>query len=91
MPPATCADCDLDRVRGRNLWSIKSPKAGYQSIAVGLIHSYLNPAHEQMVRDVIEAERMPDVDGVPVVQKCRRRCANMNASTPLLRTPTSSR
>jgi N-methylhydantoinase A len=33
--------------------------AGYQSIAVGLIHSYLNPAHEQMVRDVIEAQ-MPD-------------------------------
>ncbi|MFT6023804.1 MAG: N-methylhydantoinase A [Ascidiaceihabitans sp.] len=30
--------------------------AGYQSIAVGLIHSYLNPAHEQMVRDVIEAK-----------------------------------
>ncbi|MDG1472655.1 MAG: hydantoinase/oxoprolinase family protein [Ascidiaceihabitans sp.] len=33
--------------------------AGYQSIAVGLIHSYLNAAHEQMVRDVIEA-KMPD-------------------------------
>ena len=34
--------------------------AGFTSIAVGLIHSYLNPAHEQMVRDVICA-RLPDV------------------------------
>jgi len=32
--------------------------AGYASIAVGLIHSYLNDAHEQMVREVI-AEIMP--------------------------------
>ena len=35
-------------------------KAGFESVAVGLIHSYLNPAHEQMVRDVL-AERLPDV------------------------------
>jgi len=34
--------------------------AGFDSVAVGLIHSYLNPAHEQMVRDVL-AERLPDV------------------------------
>ncbi|MGC1504575.1 MAG: hydantoinase/oxoprolinase family protein [Sulfitobacter sp.] len=33
--------------------------AGYESVAVGLMHSYLNPAHEQMVRDVL-AEMMPD-------------------------------
>jgi N-methylhydantoinase A len=33
--------------------------AGFESIAVGLIHSYLNDAHEQMVRDVI-ADKMPD-------------------------------
>lgn len=33
--------------------------AGYESVAVGLIHSYLNDAHEQMVRNVL-AERMPD-------------------------------
>ncbi|MCF6231531.1 MAG: hydantoinase/oxoprolinase family protein [Rhodobacteraceae bacterium] len=32
--------------------------AGFDSIAVGLIHSYLNGAHEQMVREVIGA-RMP--------------------------------
>ena len=35
-------------------------EAGFESVAVGLIHSYLNPAHEQMVRDVL-AEKLPDV------------------------------
>ncbi len=35
-------------------------RAGFESVAVGLIHSYLNPAHEQMVRDVL-AERLPHV------------------------------
>lgn len=35
-------------------------QAGYTSVAVGLIHSYLNPAHEQMVRDVL-AEKLPQV------------------------------
>ena len=34
--------------------------AGYDSIAVGLIHSYLNPDHERMVRDVLAA-KLPDV------------------------------
>jgi N-methylhydantoinase A len=33
--------------------------AGYDSVAVGLLHSYLNDAHEQMVREVL-AEWMPD-------------------------------
>ncbi len=33
--------------------------AGYESVAVGLIHSYLNDVHEQLVRDVL-ADRMPD-------------------------------
>lgn len=35
-------------------------KAGFTSVAVGLIHSYLNPAHEELVRDVL-AEILPDV------------------------------
>lgn len=35
-------------------------KAEYTSVAVGLIHSYLNDTHERMVRDVL-AERLPDV------------------------------
>lgn len=33
--------------------------AGFESVAVGLMHSYLNPAHEQMVREVL-AEMMPE-------------------------------
>ena len=32
--------------------------AGFESVAVGLIHSYLNPIHEQMVRDVL-MEKLP--------------------------------
>jgi N-methylhydantoinase A len=34
--------------------------AGYQSVAVGLIHSYLNDTHERLVRDVL-AEMLPEV------------------------------
>ncbi|MFK7858925.1 MAG: hydantoinase/oxoprolinase family protein [Granulosicoccus sp.] len=34
--------------------------AGYESVAVGLLHSYVNPAHEQQVRDVLQA-RLPNV------------------------------
>lgn len=34
--------------------------AGYESVAVGLIHSYLNGDHEKLVREVL-AERLPDV------------------------------
>jgi len=35
-------------------------QAGFESVAVGLIHSYLNPTHEQLVRDVL-SEKLPDV------------------------------
>ncbi|KKL69458.1 hypothetical protein LCGC14_2114760, partial [marine sediment metagenome] len=35
-------------------------EGGYTSVAVGLIHSYLNDAHERMIRDVL-AERLPEV------------------------------
>ena len=28
-------------------------EAGYESVAVGLIHSYLNDAHEKMIREVL--------------------------------------
>ncbi|MGB5705472.1 MAG: hydantoinase/oxoprolinase family protein [Arenicellales bacterium] len=33
---------------------------GYESVAVGLIHSYLNVDHEAMIREVL-AEKLPDV------------------------------
>jgi N-methylhydantoinase A len=35
-------------------------KAGFESVAVGLIHSYLNAAHEELVREVI-AEKLSHV------------------------------
>ncbi len=35
-------------------------KGGFASVAVGLLHSYQNPAHERMIREVL-AERLPDV------------------------------
>ncbi|RLJ59344.1 N-methylhydantoinase A [Litoreibacter meonggei] len=35
-------------------------EAGYDSVAIGLIHSYLNDSHEKLVRDVL-AKRLPDV------------------------------
>jgi N-methylhydantoinase A len=38
----------------------KIAEAGFQSVAVGLIHSYANSRHEEMVRDVL-AEKLPDV------------------------------
>ncbi|WP_179379883.1 hydantoinase/oxoprolinase family protein [Jannaschia marina] len=35
-------------------------EGGFESVAVGLIHSYLNPAQEDLVREVLAA-RLPDV------------------------------
>jgi N-methylhydantoinase A len=35
-------------------------EGGFESVAVGLIHSYLNSAHERLVRDVLAA-RLPDI------------------------------
>ena len=52
-------------------------EAGITSIAVCLIHSYLNPAHEQRVRDII-LEEMPDAyvsvssDVVPLYREFER-------------------
>ena len=33
---------------------------GFESIAIGLIHAYLNDSHERMIRDVL-AKKLPDV------------------------------
>ncbi|MCV6591986.1 MAG: hydantoinase/oxoprolinase family protein [Silicimonas sp.] len=49
----------LDRAKVETL-AEKIAEGGYTSVAVGLIHSYLNPAHEEMVREVL-AERLPDL------------------------------
>ena len=34
--------------------------ANYESVAIGLMHSYLNPGHEQLVREVLQ-EKCPDI------------------------------
>ena len=49
----------LDRAEVESLVTqIKA--AGYQSVAVGLLHSYLNNSHEQLIRDVL-ADIAPEI------------------------------
>lgn len=50
---------DLDRVDVEAVVD-RIAEAGFESVAVGLIHSYLNPAHEELVRDVLK-EKLPHV------------------------------
>lgn len=50
---------DIDRAEVETVVD-KIAEAGFESVAVGFIHSYLNPAHEELVRDVL-AEKLPDV------------------------------
>ena len=50
---------DMDRAEVESVVD-KIAEAGFESVAVGLIHSYLNPAHEELVRDIL-AEKLPDV------------------------------
>ena len=49
----------LDRAEVENL-ATDLQEAGYESIAVGLLHSYVNDAHERMVAEVL-AEKLPGV------------------------------
>ena len=50
---------DIDRAEVETVID-KIAEAGFESVAVGFIHSYLNPVHEELVRDVL-AEKLPDV------------------------------
>lgn len=50
---------DLDLAEVRDV-AERIKEAGFESVAVGLIHSYLNPQHEQMIREVL-AEVVPGV------------------------------
>jgi len=50
---------DLDRASVEAVVD-RIAEAGFESVAVGLIHSYLNAAHEELVRDVL-AQKLPDV------------------------------
>ena len=50
---------DLDRAEVEAVVD-RIAEAGFESVAVGLIHSYLNPVHEELVREVL-AKRLPQV------------------------------
>jgi N-methylhydantoinase A len=50
---------DMDRAKVEAIVD-QIAEGGFESVAVGLIHSYLNPTHEQLVRDVL-AEKLPNV------------------------------
>lgn len=49
---------DLDRAHVEEVVD-RVAATGATSVAVGLIHSYLNPAHERLIREVL-SERMPE-------------------------------
>lgn len=49
----------LDRAEVESL-ADELREAGYESIAIGLLHSYVNDAHERLIHDVL-AERLPGV------------------------------
>ena len=50
---------DMDRAKVEAIVD-QIAEGGFESVAVGLIHSYLNPTHEQLVRDVLD-EKLPNV------------------------------
>jgi N-methylhydantoinase A len=75
---------DVDRAKVEAIVD-QIAEGGFESVAVGLIHSYLNPTHEQLVRDVLD-EKLPNVAvsissevsppnaRVRTLQHCRREC-----------------
>ncbi len=50
---------DIDRTEVEDVVD-RIAEAGFESVAVGLIHSYLNPTHEELVREVL-ARKLPHV------------------------------
>lgn len=54
-----CVMIDLDPAQVREV-AERIKEADFESVAVGLIHSYLNPTHERMIRDVL-TEVVPDI------------------------------
>ena len=62
---------------------------GVETIAVALMHSYRNPAHERMVRDYLQT-RYPQY-GVSLSSEVAPRCASIPGPPPQSLTPTSSR
>ena len=77
------------RGRGDERWPTGSPPTGVESVAIGYLHSFTNPAHEAAHREILAA-RLPGV-AVTCRARCRPRCANTSASRPPAPTPTCSR
>ncbi len=50
-------------------------EAGYESVAVGLLHSYVNDAHERLIQEVL-AERLPGPHAVTDEDLFEYGCAN---------------
>ena len=60
-----------------------------EAVAVGLLHSFTNPAHERRVGEAIARSCPASPFRCPA--RSRRRCASTSASRPPAPTPTSSR
>ncbi|MEI2684940.1 MAG: hypothetical protein V9G14_00730 [Cypionkella sp.] len=58
---------------------------GYGAVAIGFIHSYLNPAHEQRARATLSRQKSDC--RFPFLRKSRRRCGNSSGSTPSAQMP----
>ncbi len=56
-------------------------REGIESVAVGLIHSYANPAHEERVAAIL-AEALPDVAISLSSSRYVRKSASTSASPP---------
>ena len=61
-----------------------------ESVAIGFLHGFVNPAHEHRARDILAAA-LPDVPISLVLATCRRRCASGSGSPPPPPTPMCSR
>ena len=61
-----------------------------ESIAVGLLHAFVNPVHERRIQAIL-ARGAAGHSGVAVVRSLARRCASGNGFPPPSPTPTCSR
>ena len=72
---------DLDDASVRSLVPVLR-QAGVQSVAVGLLHAYANPAHEQRVREILNSE-LPDIavsisaEVCPEIREYERQCTTV--------------
>ena len=87
----------LDEAQVRRLVALISWE-GYEGVAVGLIHSYLNAAHERRIRDVV-LEHLPGLaaslssEVSPQMRECQRFntvCASVDAMDQIRVSPRSA-